>query len=123
MRSLPRSLDDGGPTCRRGAVGGDEGADAVERVGGDAPTVAQPRGELAVVDGAPAEGRLGKPGVSAIVGNFLQQILSVHDWASDAGVASLPSFLRLASCALPLRGANQGIACSSTTNDPTTAVG
>src|SRR5262245_52785558 len=91
MRSLPRPLDDRGPTCRRGAVGGDEGADAVERVGGDAAAVAQPGGELAVIDSAPAEGRLGKPGVPAIVGNFLQQVLSVHDWASDAGVASLPS--------------------------------
>ena len=49
------------PRRRRGVVVGHEGADAVERVGGDAPAVAQPRGELAVVDGAPAEGRFGKP--------------------------------------------------------------
>ena len=42
----------------RAAVRRHEGADAVERVGGDAAAVAQPAGELAVVDGAPAEGRL-----------------------------------------------------------------
>src|SRR4029450_10667533 len=119
----PRSLNARRPPSRRGAVRGDEGADAVKRVGGDAAAVAQPGGELAVIDRAPAEGRLGEAGVPAIVGNFLQQVLSVHGWASDAGVASLPSFLRLASCALPLRGANQGIAYSSTTNHPTRAVG
>ena len=55
-----------------------EGADAVERLGGDAPAVAQPAGELAVVDGAAAEGRFRKAGVAAIVGDFLQQFLRVH---------------------------------------------
>src|SRR5215471_10416870 len=60
------------------AVLGHERADAVERIGGDAPAVAQPARKLAVVDRAPAEGRLGKPGLAAIVGNFLQQLLGVH---------------------------------------------
>src|SRR5437870_3489826 len=102
MRGLPRPVDHRGPCCRGGAIRGDEGADAVERVGGDTAAVAQSCGELAVIDRAPAEGRLRESGMPAVVGNFLQQILSVHSWASDAGVASLPSFLRLASCALPL---------------------
>ena len=61
---------------RRGCV--HEGADAVERVGRDPPAVAQPRRELAVVDGAAAEGRFGEPGLAAIVGDFLQQLLVVH---------------------------------------------
>src|SRR5262245_43379944 len=65
--------------CRRGrAVAGDEGADTVERVGGDTAAVAQPGGELAVVDGAPSESRLGKSAVPAIVGDLLQQFLGVH---------------------------------------------
>src|SRR5262245_36579561 len=72
-----RSLDDGG-TRDRGAVGLHEAADAVERLGGDAAAVAQPRGELAVVDGAPAEGRFRKSAVPAIVGDLLQQVLRVH---------------------------------------------
>src|SRR6266702_3398239 len=72
-----RALDDGG-TRKRGPVGLHEAADAVERLGGDAAAVAQPRGELAVVDGAPAEGRLRKSAVPAIVGDFLQQVLRVH---------------------------------------------
>ena len=55
-----------------------ETVDAVERVGGDAPAVAQPRRQLAVVDRAAAEGRFGKPGLPAIIGNFLQQLLGVH---------------------------------------------
>src|SRR5512143_2250493 len=49
---------------RRGAAR-HEGADAIERVGGDAAAVAQPVGELAVVDGAAAEGRLGEPTLTA----------------------------------------------------------
>src|SRR5262245_3085349 len=72
-----RSLDDGG-TRDRGPVGLHEAADAVERLGGDAAAVAQPRGELAVIDGTPAEGRFRKSAVPAIVGDFLQQVLRVH---------------------------------------------
>ncbi len=75
---LARALDDGGTRDAARPVGLHEAADAVERLGGDAAAVAQPRGELAVVDGAPAEGRFGKPGVPAIVGDFLQQFLRVH---------------------------------------------
>src|SRR5262245_56161169 len=72
-----RALDAGG-AGNRGPVGLHEAADAVERLGGDAAAVAQPRGELAVVDGAPAEGRFRKSAVPAIVGDFLQQVLRVH---------------------------------------------
>src|SRR5512143_3253923 len=46
---------------RGGGVARHEGADAVERVGGDAAAVTQPVGELAVIHGAAAEGRLGEP--------------------------------------------------------------
>ena len=53
-------------------------ADAVERLGGDAAAVAKPARELAVVDGAPAEGGFGQAGLPAIVGDFLQQFLRVH---------------------------------------------
>jgi len=52
--------------------------DAIERVGGDAAAIAQPRRELAVVDGAAAERRLGKPGLPTIIRDFLQEFLSVH---------------------------------------------
>ena len=52
--------------------------DAVKRVGGDAAAIAQPCGELAVIDGAPSEGRLGKPRRPAIVRDFLQQLMGVH---------------------------------------------
>ena len=42
-------------------MGSHEAVDAVERIGRDAPAVAQPRGELAVVDGAAAEREFGQP--------------------------------------------------------------
>src|SRR5262249_23518073 len=74
---LARALDDRG-TRNRGPVGLHEAADAVERLGRDAAAVAQPRGELAVVDRAAAEGRFRKSAVPAVVGDFLQQVLRVH---------------------------------------------
>jgi hypothetical protein len=55
--------------------------DAVERVGGDAPAIAQPGGELAVIDGAAPEGRFGEAGLAAIVRDFLEQLLGVHNAA------------------------------------------
>ena len=55
-----------------------EAVDAVERVGGDAAAVAQPRGELAVVDRAAAERGFGEAGLPAIVGDFLEELLGVH---------------------------------------------
>src|SRR5262249_36399671 len=88
-----RPRDDRRP-CRRGrAVAGDEGADTVERVGGDAAAVAEPGGELAVIDGAPPESRLGKSAVAAIVGNLLQQFLGVHG-ADRRGRSRRSLFLR-----------------------------
>ena len=54
-----------------------EGADAVERVGGDAAAIAQAAGELAVVDGAAAEGRFGEPALAAEFADLLQDLL-VH---------------------------------------------
>ena len=55
-----------------------EAVDAVERVGGDAAAIAQPRGKLAVVDGAPAEGRFRQAGLAAIVGDFRKELLRIH---------------------------------------------
>ena len=49
-----------------------EAADAVERLGGDAPAVAQAACELAVVDGAAAEGRFRQAALAAEIGDFLQ---------------------------------------------------
>src|SRR5215813_9648587 len=113
-----RTRDDRRP-CRRGrAVAGDEGADTVERVGGDAAAVAEPGGELAVIDGAPPESRLGKSAVAAIVGNLLQQFLGVHGCRPARAIASAPWFGgRL--WRLRLGQANQGRLQSSTTNTPT----
>jgi len=53
-------------------VGGHKAVDAVKRVGGNAAPVAQPRGKFAVVDCAPAESRLGQPGLPAIIRYFLK---------------------------------------------------
>src|SRR5215472_18967155 len=55
-----------------------EAVDAIEGIGGNAAAVAQPRRELAVVDGASAERGLGQAGAAAIVGDFLEQLLRVH---------------------------------------------
>ena len=63
---------------RRAAVVLDKGADAIDGVGGDPPAIAQPRGELAVIDGAPPERGFGKPGLPAIGGDFLKQLLRGH---------------------------------------------
>jgi hypothetical protein len=49
-----------------------ESMDAIERIGSDAAAIAQPCGELAVVDGTASEGRLRQPRRPAIVGDFLQ---------------------------------------------------
>ena len=49
-----------------------EGADTVERVGGDAPAVAQAAGELAVVHGAAAEGRFRQSHLTAEIRDFLE---------------------------------------------------
>ena len=51
---------------------------AVERVGGDAAAIAQPRRELAVVHRAAAEGGFGQAGAPAIIGDFRKQLLCVH---------------------------------------------
>ena len=59
-------------------VSSHEAMDAIERIGGDAAAVAEPRGELAVIDGPASEGRFGKSGLPTIVGDFLEQLLGVH---------------------------------------------
>jgi hypothetical protein len=59
-------------------IGGHEGHDAIDGFGGNAAAVSQPIGELAVVDGAAAEGRFGQPGMPAEIGNLLKQLLGGH---------------------------------------------
>src|SRR5262249_455039 len=49
-----------------------------ERVGGDAAAIAQPRRQLAIIDGAPAERGFRKAGAPAVIRNFLEQLLCVH---------------------------------------------
>ena len=96
--AVSRSARRGARSCDRGIAAGrpaallvrrHEAADAVERFGGDAAAVAQPAGELAVVDGAAAEGRFGQAGLAAVIGNFLQQLLRVH--GGVPGVSSGPA--------------------------------
>ena len=78
--------------ARRGrrldALAGEEGADALERLGRDAGAVAQARDELAVVDGAAPEGRLGHAGAAAELRDAVQQSDSCvgHRPGSLAGV-------------------------------------
>ena len=112
---------------RRVAIGRHEGADAIERLGGDAAAVAQPACELAVVDRAPAEGRFSEAGVSAIFGYFLQQLLGVH-----CRLPALDVFLsrrgdrRLCDALMGRRRAikaNQPRPVRSTTKNPTRGMG
>src|SRR5215469_10578271 len=72
-----RARDDGWPfaLCR---MRGHEAVDAIERVGGDAAAIAQPRRELAVIHRAAAEGGFGEPRLAAIIGNFLEELLRIH---------------------------------------------
>jgi hypothetical protein len=60
--------------ARRGAVLGHVGAQAIERVGGDACPIAQAADELAVIDNEPAEGRFRKPHVAAEVPDLVEDL-------------------------------------------------
>ena len=58
---------------RRGiGVARHEGADALQRVGGDAAAIAQAAGELAVVDGAATEGGFGQAALTAEFADLLK---------------------------------------------------
>src|SRR5262249_22957175 len=118
-----RPRDDRRPGRRSRAVARDEGADTVERVGGDAAAVAQPGGELAVIDGASPESRLGQPAVAAIVRNLLQQFLGVHGCRPARAIASLPGSSGGVFCTSVMTQANQAWRQSSTTIHPTRLVG
>jgi len=74
---LAGALDDGGALLL-GGIGRHEAVNAVERVGGDAAAIAQPRRKLAVVHRAAAEGGFGQAGAAAIIGDFRKQLLCVH---------------------------------------------
>src|SRR6266404_1608500 len=58
--------------------GGDMGLDALEGVDRDALTLAQPVYQLAVVDGAAAEGRLRHIGPAAEFGDLAQDFVVLH---------------------------------------------
>ena len=81
-RGFRGSFDDDG-TWPVGRVGSHEAVDAVERIGRDPTAVAQPGGELAVIDGAASECRFGKSGLAAIIADFLKQLLGVHGTAAS----------------------------------------
>ena len=68
---VARPLDHDG-TRPIGRVGSHEAMNAVKRVGGYSAAIAESRCELSIVDGAPSEGRLGKAGLTAIIGDFLK---------------------------------------------------
>src|SRR5262249_2350143 len=100
---------------------------AVEGIGGDAAAVAQPRRQLAVVNGTPTEGGFGKTGTPAIIRNFLEQLLCVHG-SSPARTPALGSFLTRAWSLRLVVGAilavtNQAGGLRSTTILPTSVVG
>ncbi len=69
--ALARALDDRRALALR-RMRRHEALDTVERVGGDAAAVAQPRRQLAVIDRAAAERRFGQSRAPAVIGNFLQ---------------------------------------------------
>ena len=58
-RFADRSITIGRGPCEQ--VGGRGSMDAIGRVGGSAAPVAQPRGEFAIIDGAPPEHELREP--------------------------------------------------------------
>ncbi len=87
---LADALDDDGTRPLRW-VGSHEVVDAVEGVGGDATATSQPRGELAVIDGAAPESRFRQPCLPAIVRDFLKEFLGVHRTPLLCFLRSVPS--------------------------------
>ena len=88
-----------------------EAADALQRIGGDAPAIAQAAGELTVVDGAAAEGRFGETAPAAEFADLLENLL-VHEprpWSHGVALHFL------AGSKGRCRKANQLRPCSSTT--------
>src|SRR5262249_41733395 len=73
--------------ARRGAIriAGHERPDAIERVSRDAAAIAQAAGQLSVVDGAAAEGRLGEPARTAEFADLLENLF-VHAGVSSAAL-------------------------------------
>src|ERR1700722_17746565 len=79
--------------------GRDIGLDAIERVDGDALTLAQAVHQLAVIDRPPAEGRFGHIGLAAEFGDLGQDLVVFHAvwglgtdcWAAGDGAGVLPS--------------------------------
>jgi hypothetical protein len=59
-------------------MAGDKRSHAVDCFGGDPSAIPQPRGKLAVIDGATAKGGFRQPGLPAIFRNFTQEILGMH---------------------------------------------
>ena len=73
--------------ARRG--GRDIGLDPVQRIDGDALALAQPVHQLAVIDGAAAEGRFRHVGLAAEFGDLAEDLVVFHrrvdDWDGIGG--------------------------------------
>ena len=125
---LARPIDNGWAFALR-RICRHEAMDAIERVGGDAPAITQPRGELAVIDGAPAERGFGKSGLTTVSGDLLKQLLCIHG-RLRAAWHGLPDVSpatrgRPTGFLVPARqlSGNQAVGLRSTTIMPTTRVG
>src|SRR5579875_1524198 len=73
------------PPRPRVGIARHEGADALERVGGNATAVAKAACQFAVIDGAPTESRLGESARPAKFGDFLQDL-----FVYDESLAAFP---------------------------------
>ena len=91
-----------------GHGGGDIGLDAVQRVDGDALALAQPMHQLAVIDGAAAEGRFRHIRLAAEFGDLAQDLVVFHAelagfgtgwWAAADRAGVLPPSAHPGKCA------------------------
>ena len=62
-------------TSVAGRMGGYIAPDAIQRIGGDAPPVAQAGYKLSVVYGGAPEGRFGEASLTAIIADFVEKFL------------------------------------------------
>ncbi len=60
-----------------------KGLNPVDSLSRDPAAVAEAVGELAVIDGAAAEGRFRQPGQAAVIGNLRQKLLRRHGQVSS----------------------------------------
>jgi hypothetical protein len=102
---------------RRQRAGGrrDIGVDAIQRVDRDALALAQAMDKLAVIDRAPAECRLGKPGLTAEIGDLLQDRV-VHEHIRRRVRSRIAA--RVLSHARPFKESIQDDTCGQPQNSP-----